>query len=106
MSVAATSKTTDPATDPATERVALIRQRLAALSPTALSITDESHLHAGHAGAAGGAGHYRVHITAACFAGLSPLARHRLVYDRVFDLIPHVIHALAIDAKAHANPHT
>jgi len=82
-----------------TDRVALIRQRLAALSPVSLAIEDESHLHAGHAGAAGGAGHYRVHIEAACFAGLSPLARHRLVYDRVFDLIPHVIHALAIHAQ-------
>jgi len=85
-----------------TDRLALIRERLAALSPVSLHIEDESHQHVGHAGAAGGAGHYRVHIVAACFAGLSPVARHRLVYDRVFDLIPHVIHALAIEAKATA----
>ncbi|WP_459617607.1 BolA family protein [Bordetella sp. 2513F-2] len=82
-----------------TDRIALIRARLAALEPTALEIQDESHLHAGHAGAQGGAGHYRVRIEAACFAGLSPVARHRLVYDRLRDLIPHPIHALALDAR-------
>jgi len=87
----------------ATDRIALIRQRLAALEPVALHIEDESHLHAGHAGAAGGAGHYRIHIAAACFSGLSPVARHRLVYDRLFDLIPHSIHALAINAKPSPN---
>jgi len=88
-----------PSTSPA-ERTALIRARLAALAPSALTIIDESHLHAGHAGAAGGAGHYRIRITAACFAGLSPVARHRLVYDRLLDLMPHAIHALAIEAQS------
>jgi len=86
------------------DRLALIRERLSALSPTALEIEDESHLHVGHAGAAGGAGHYRVHITAACFAGLSPVARHRLVYDRLFDLMPHAIHALVIEARSEPQP--
>jgi len=82
------------------ERIAQIRSRLAALSPASLEIEDESHLHVGHAGAAGGAGHYRVHITADCFAGLTPVARHRLVYHHLHDLIPHPIHALAIHARA------
>jgi len=81
------------------DRIALIRARLAALSPLELDIQDESHLHAGHAGSQGGAGHYRVRIVAADFAGLSPVARHRLVYDRLSDLIPHTIHALALDTQ-------
>jgi len=81
-------------------RAALIESRLAALLPTSLRVEDESHLHAGHAGAAGGAGHYRVHIVAACFKGLRPIARHRLVYDQVQDLMPHEVHALSIHALA------
>lgn len=83
-----------------TERIDLIRSRLAGLDPLALDIRDDSHLHAGHAGAQGGAGHYHVHIVSARFAGLSPVARHRLVYDLLRDLIPHPIHALALDAQA------
>lgn len=82
------------------DRIALIRERLAALSPLSLDVEDESHLHAGHAGAAGGAGHYRLRIVADCFNGLTPVARHRLVYHHLQDLIPHSIHALAIDAQA------
>jgi len=81
-------------------RIALIREHLAALSPSLLEIDDESHLHVGHAGAAGGAGHYRVRIAADCFVGLNPVARHRLVYHHLHDLIPHPIHALAINARA------
>lgn len=83
---------------PESERVALIRERLAPLEPVSLIIEDESHLHVGHAGAAGGAGHFRVTITAACFAGLSTVARHRLVYHRLQDLMPHPLHALALQA--------
>ena len=80
-----------------TDRITLIRSRLAPLEPTALDIRDDSHLHAGHAGAQGGAGHYHVRIVASRFAGLT---RHRLVYDLLQDLIPHPIHALALDAQA------
>lgn len=83
-----------------TERMALIRTRLAALEPQSLDIIDESHLHAGHAGAAGGASHYRVRIVAPCFTGLTPVARHRLVYHHLQDLIPYPIHALALDAQS------
>lgn len=83
------------------DRPALIRARLqAALAPTALVIEDDSHLHVGHAGAAGGAGHYGVTITAAAFAGQSQVARHRLVYAALADLMPHPIHALRIKALA------
>lgn len=81
-------------------RIALMTERLAGLDPLDLRIEDESHLHAGHAGAQGGAGHYRVHICAEIFRGKSPIARHRLVYDRLTDLMPHAIHALAIHASA------
>ena len=80
----------------ASERAALLRERLAALEPTSLEVIDESHLHAGHAGARDGASHFRVVISCSQFDGMRPLARHRLVYDRVHDLIPHPIHALAI----------
>lgn len=86
-----------------TDREALIRERLRKLQPTQLRIENESHLHAGHAGAAGGAGHYRVYITADVFRGVSRLARHRLVYDHLSDLIPHDIHALAIHTSAPDN---
>lgn len=80
----------------AAERAAVLHERLQALEPTSLEIIDESHLHAGHAGARDGASHFRVVITSPQFDGLGSLARHRLVYDRVHDLIPHPIHALAI----------
>ncbi|HZH56094.1 BolA/IbaG family iron-sulfur metabolism protein [Yanghanlia caeni] len=83
-----------------TERIDLIRERLAALEPVDLEIIDESHLHVGHAGARDGAGHYRVRIVSPRFEGLRPVASHRLVYDLVRDLMPHPIHALAIDARA------
>ena len=80
------------------ELPALIKERLAALQPAQLELIDESHLHAGHAGAQGGARHFRLRILSKQFQGLGTLARHRLVYDCVRDLMPHPIHALAIEA--------
>src|SRR5690606_12950604 len=77
----------------------LLETRLAPLQATHLDIIDESHLHAGHAGSKGGASHFRVYIWSPQFTGLSTIARHRLVYDRVQDLMPYPIHALAIVAK-------
>ena len=80
--------------------VAAIEQALReALAPESLQVIDESHLHAGHAGASSG-GHYRVLIRSARFAGSSRIARHRLVYDALAGLIPQGIHALAIEAEA------
>ena len=80
--------------------VADIQARLEAAFPGArLEILDESHLHAGHAGAAGGAGHFRVRIQSPALAPLSSLKRHRLVYDALRDWMPERIHALAIEAS-------
>ncbi|OZI19715.1 BolA family transcriptional regulator [Bordetella genomosp. 9] len=82
-----------------TDVAATIRERLQALAPVALDIQDDSYLHAGHAGAHGGASHFTVRITSAQFAGLTPVARHRLVYDRLNDLMPYPIHALALETR-------
>jgi BolA family transcriptional regulator, general stress-responsive regulator len=77
-----------------------LRQRLEArFAPTLLTIEDESHLHAGHAGAAGGHSHFRVTIVSEAFRGVSAVARHRLVYAAVDDLLKTDIHALAIEAS-------
>jgi BolA protein len=78
-----------------------IRQRLgAALAPQELVVEDESHRHAGHAGARDGRGHFRVRIVSAAFRGQLPLARHRAVYAALGELMQTDIHALAIDARA------
>ena len=69
-----------------------------ALAPSALEVQDDSHLHAGHAGAREGR-HFSVRIVSPAFKGLSRLARHRLVYDSLHSLMPRGIHALAIDAR-------
>lgn len=75
---------------------ACLRQRL---EPVELAVQDDSHLHAGHAGARDG-GHYTVYITSERFAGMARLARHRLVYDALGSLAARGVHALAIVAKA------
>jgi len=67
-----------------------------ALAPLRLDIDDESAAHAGHAGAASGGGHYRVYLVSDRFAGLARVARHRLVYDALQDLMQREIHALAL----------
>jgi BolA protein len=77
-----------------------LRRRLESrFSPVLLVIEDESHLHAGHAGAAGGQSHFRITIVAEAFRGIAPVARHRLVYAAVGDLMETDIHALAIEAS-------
>ena len=82
------------------ERIELIRERLSAtLKPIALEIEDESHRHAGHAGARDGRGHFRVRIVSMAFVGKSALARHRAVYAALGELMHTDIHALAIDAR-------
>jgi BolA protein len=83
-----------------TVRVDEIRRRLTeALAPVSLEIEDESHRHAGHAGARDGRGHFRVRIVSDAFAGKAPLARHRAVYAALGDYLETDIHALAIDAR-------
>lgn len=69
-----------------------------ALAPDTLAVQDDSHLHAGHAGAREGR-HFSITITSARFQGLTRVARHRLVYDALEALMPHGIHALAIDTR-------
>ena len=71
----------------------------AALSPEALEVRDDSAAHAGHAGAREGS-HLSVRLVSTRFAGLGRVARHRLVYDALRNLMPQGIHALAIDARA------
>jgi len=78
----------------------VITARLAPLEPVHLALDDDSASHAGHPGAAGGAGHFSLLIVSHRFAGLGRLARHRAVMDRVGDLIPHPLHALAVKAYA------
>lgn len=79
--------------------VQTICQRLeAAFSPGLLELTDESHLHIGHAGNQGG-GHYRVHIVSAQFAGMNRVARQRAIQQVLHDLYPSQIHALSIRAQ-------
>jgi len=73
----------------------------AALSPLSLEVHDDSHLHAGHAGAREGR-HFSVHVVSARFEGLSRPARHRLVYDAVAPWMPRGIHALALTTLAPA----
>ena len=85
---------------------ATIEQRLAALEPTELEIRDDSAQHVGHAGAAAGGGHFSVTIVSEHFHGLSRIARHRAVLERVGDLIPHPVHALAIRAYAPGETHS
>lgn len=79
----------------------VMRERLAAaLSPESLDITDDSAAHAGHAGAApGGNTHWTVTIVSRSFAGKPTLARHRLVYSALGELMNHPIHALQIRAR-------
>jgi len=82
-------------------RIERIRSALqAALAPTLLELSDDSHLHAGHAGAASGGGHYSVKIVSERFQGLRLVMRHRLVYDAVAEMMRAEIHALAITALA------
>ncbi len=82
------------------DRVAEIKERLEReLSPSHIEIIDESHLHAGHAGAASGAGHFNVTIISDKFSGKSAIQRHRMVYLAVNDLMPSEIHALSINAQ-------
>ena len=88
-----------------TGREQRLRQALETrFAPLQLDIEDQSHLHAGHAGAAGGHGHFRIRIVAEAFRGASRMARHRRVYAAVGDLLRTDIHALTIEALAPGEP--
>jgi len=82
------------------DRMAMIQSRLReALDPLLLEVTDESHLHAGHAGARDGRGHFHIRIASARFAGLGAVARHRLIYQALGDLLTTDIHAIRISIE-------
>ena len=78
------------------ERLSHIRQQLSSLQPSHLDIIDESHLHAGHAGAKGGGGHYRIHLVSSDFVGKNTMSRHRMVYSALAELLKREIHALTL----------
>ena len=80
-------------------RMERIKQALAALEPTLLEVIDDSARHAGHSGAMTGLGHFNVVIEAQAFAGLSAIARHRLIYQALGTLMETDIHALGIQAR-------
>ncbi|MEZ5590976.1 MAG: BolA family protein [Gammaproteobacteria bacterium] len=87
------------ATNPTASRVAQIEARLREqFAPQDLDIIDDSAAHAGHAGAASGGGHFNVLIVAQAFAGKAPLARHRMVYAALDEMMGKDIHALSIQA--------
>jgi len=84
-----------------TDRTEQIRSALQqALSPSLLEIEDQSHLHAGHAGARDGRGHFHVTVQAQAFVGLPLMRRHKLVYAALGELMQSDIHALSITATA------
>lgn len=87
-------------------RVERIREILVReFAPTTLTIEDQSHLHAGHAGARDGRGHFRVRIVSTTFERMAPLARHRAVHAALADMLKTDIHALAIEARAPDETH-
>jgi BolA protein len=80
-----------------TNRVENIKNRLqTTFTPTHLEVIDQSHLHAGHAGAKAGGGHFEVHIQASAFEGKSLVEQHRLIYSALSDMMQTDIHALSI----------
>jgi BolA protein len=76
-----------------------MRLRLAVLEPVWLDIIDESHKHAGHAGARDGGGHYALSIASARFVGCNTVARHRMIYSALGELMKREIHALTIQTR-------
>jgi len=77
-----------------------MRERLAALDPLSLELRDESAQHAGHAGSRPSGGtHWRLAIVSGAFRGQTAVARHRMVYEALGDLMKRDIHALKIEAS-------
>ena len=81
-------------------RLDKIHTRLTALQPTQIELVDDSHKHAGHTGTRNGGGHYRLLIVPAQFANKPTVARHRMVYSALGDMMKNEIHALHITACA------
>ncbi|MEE9281915.1 MAG: BolA family protein [Myxococcota bacterium] len=82
---------------PAERREWIERTLAIALEPEAIEVEDESHLHRGHAGAAGGGGHFRVRVVSGRFRDRSRLERHRIVYGALAVEMGSGIHALALE---------
>ncbi len=80
--------------------IAVLNASLASLAPIRVELIDDSALHAGHAGARDGGGHYRLLVVSPHFAGKSTVARHRMVYSALGDLMRGRIHALSIQSLA------
>jgi BolA protein len=80
--------------------IELMQQRLSVLAPETLEIGDDSAKHAGHEGAKGGGGHYNLTIVSPQFNGMLTVARHRMIYNALGDLMQTKIHALSIRAFA------
>ena len=80
------------------DTITLMHERLSGLLPESLDIVDDSAKHAGHAGAASGGGHYQLTIVSKQFAGKPQVARHRLIYQALGDMMQRQIHALSITA--------
>ena len=79
-------------------RIEQMRNMLAALHPAKIDIVDDSHKHAGHEGARSGGGHYTLYIVSDGFVGKSTLARHRMIYSALGEMMKRDIHALNIQA--------
>lgn len=77
-----------------------IRLQLVTLNPTVFELTNDSHKHAGHAGAASGGGHYVLRIVSAQFIGKNTVTRHRMIYSALGDMMKQEVHALTIQALA------
>lgn len=88
------------------DRLERIREILTReFAPLDLAVEDQSHLHAGHAGARDGRGHFRVRIVSAAFDGKAPLVRHRAVYAALAGMLKTDIHALAVEARTPDETH-
>ena len=83
-------------------KIDAMRARLAALEPQALEISDDSHQHHGHAGFMDDGSHFSMRIVSAQFEGKNQVARHRLVYAALGEMMKHDVHAMNIDARTPA----
>lgn len=83
-------------------KIDTMRSRLAALAPSVLDIRDDSHQHLGHAGFRDDGSHFSMSIVSSQFEGKNPIARHRMVYAALGEMMKEDIHAMNIDAKTPA----